>query len=72
MTDIQNLFSSDPLGFTKEAGEVRRIVERLRESRGQYSLGAQKAGSMKAPTGKAAKAAAGLNLKLNLSSLLKK
>jgi hypothetical protein len=75
MTDIQELFSRDPLSFTKEGGEIATIVAKLRESRGQYRLGAQKAGAMKAPTGKAAQAASKLasgGLKLNISSLLAK
>ncbi len=75
-TDIAELFSRDPLGFTKENGEVRAIVTKLRTMRGQFNLGAMKAGNLKpkAPT-KAAKAVAGVQLKgvsLNLQALLNK
>lgn len=73
MTDIQELFSRDPLHFTKEAGEVKQIVAKLRESRGQFALGAQKAGVMKAPksaTGKAVASLVGSGLSLGLQALL--
>lgn len=74
MTDINELFARDPLTFTKEGGEIRTIVEKLRESRAQFKLGAQKAGSMKAPktaSGKAAASLASSGLSLNLQALLK-
>lgn len=75
MTDIAELFSRDPLTFNKETKEeVRAIVTKLRESRSQYNLGSMKAGSMKAPATKTAKAAASIGggLKLDLSKLLNK
>jgi hypothetical protein len=73
MTDINELFARDPLSFTKEGGEIRAIVEKLRESRGQYRLGAQKAGNMKPPktaTGKAVASLSNSGLSLNLQALL--
>lgn len=73
MTDINELFARDPLTFTKEGGEIKAIVAKLRESRGQYRLGSQKAGNMKPPktaTGKAATTLASSGLSLNLQALL--
>lgn len=74
MTDIAELFARDPLTYNRDTREeVKLIVAKLRESRSQYNLGSMKAGSMKAPTGKTAKAAASLGgLKLDLSAILKK
>ena len=46
MSDIQELFSRDPLELTQD--DITKLVTRLRESRGQYNLGSMKAGSMKA------------------------
>lgn len=74
MTDINELFARDPLSFTKEGGEIKQIVAKLRESRGQYNLGSMKAGNMKAPKSATAKAAASLGnsgLSAALQALLK-
>lgn len=47
MSDLAELFSRDPLTFTKEGGELRQIIEAMRAKRGQFLLGNAKAGSMK-------------------------
>jgi hypothetical protein len=74
MTDIAELMGSDPLGFTKEAGEVKELVEKLRGSRSQFNLNGMKAAAPKKAVSAKAKAVAGLNLSgglsLNLESLL--
>lgn len=72
MTDIQELFSRDPLSLTET--DITALIEKLRQSRGQYNLGSMKAGSMKAPKSASGKAAASLTgkLSLNLSLLNKK
>lgn len=71
MTDLQQLFSQDPLTYTKEGDEVAKIVAKFRESRGQFSLGAMKAGKTTAPKTATGKAAASLSgLSLNLQSLI--
>lgn len=75
MTDLQTLFALDPLTYTKEGEEVKKIVARLRDSRGQYNLAAQTAPKKAAtPRSASAKAAATLapGLKINLTSLLNK
>lgn len=75
MSDLTELFSRDPLSFTKEGEEVKKIVTRLREARGQFDLGSQKAGNLKAPKsakGKAVASLAGSGLSLNLQALLNK
>lgn len=73
MTDIAELFSRDPLTYTKEGGEVRAIVEHMRKSRHQFNLGSMNAGRTKAPTsakGKAVASLAASGLSLNLKALL--
>lgn len=73
MTDIAELMQRDPLSFTKDDPEFRAVVEKLRVSRGQFSLGSMKAGVVKAPKSANAKAVASLSgsgLSLNLQSLL--
>jgi hypothetical protein len=62
MSDLAELFSRDPLSYTKEGGELRTIIEEMRKKRGQFILGNSKAGSMKAskPSEKAAAAAAAI------------
>lgn len=75
MTDLNELFSRDPLKYTKD--DISVIIAKMRESRAQFNLGNMKAGTMKAkapaaPKTAAGKAAASLNLKLDLSSLVKK
>jgi hypothetical protein len=47
VTDLADLFSRDPLSFTKEGGEVRLIIEAMRAKRAQFNLGNIKAGSTK-------------------------
>jgi len=47
MTDLADIFARDPLGYTKEGGELRIIIEEMRKRRGQFNLGNMKAGSMK-------------------------
>jgi hypothetical protein len=47
VTDLADLFSRDPLSFTKEGGEVRLIIEAMRAKRAQFNLGTIKAGSTK-------------------------
>lgn len=78
--DLAELFARDPLTYTKgpsgsphDGPEVVAIVERYRQSRGQFALGNQTAGKAPAkPRSAAAKASAGLDLKLDLSALKKK
>ena len=55
MSDLSELFSRDPLTFTKEGGEVRQIIEAMRAKRKQFNLGNMKAGSTK-PLSEKAKA----------------
>lgn len=62
MSDLQEILSRDPRGFTKDGPEVKAIIEILRASRHQYNLGNAKAGSTKPK----AKSEAG---KLDLGSL---
>lgn len=47
MTDIAELFQRDPLTYTKEGGELRAIIEKMRQSRHQFNAGNLKAGSTK-------------------------
>lgn len=72
MTDIAELMSRNPLEYSKDRSEVKAIVAKLREMRGQFNLGAIKSTkpAAKPRTTKASAALAGTNLKLNLSSLL--
>lgn len=49
MSDLQEILSRDPRGFTKTGPEIRKIIEILRASRHQYNLGNAKAGSTKPP-----------------------
>jgi hypothetical protein len=73
MSDIAELMSRDPLSFTKDDPEFRAVVEKIRQARGQYNLGSQKAGKVKPPTTAKAKAVAAignLGLSGNLQSLL--
>lgn len=55
MSELQELFDKDPLQLTKP--DIRRIVERLREARGQFNAGNASAGKVKAPKVSAAKKA---------------
>lgn len=52
MTDIAELFQRDPLTYTKEGGELRAIIEKMRQSRHQFNAGNLKAGSTKPLTEK--------------------
>lgn len=47
MSDLQEILSRDPRGFTKDGPELKAIIEALRASRHQYNLGNSKAGSTK-------------------------
>ena len=67
MSDLSELFQRDPLSLTRD--DLTKIVTELRSRRAQFALGAQKAGSMKAPTAKQ-KAIAGLGISLDLGSIL--
>ncbi len=67
MTDLAELFARDPLSLTKE--DVSSVVTEYRARRGQFTLGAMKAGKVAKPTKKAA-AVSGLDLKLDLSAVL--
>ncbi len=70
MTDLLELFSRDPLSYTKEGGEVAEIIKQFREKRSSFNLGNLTAGRAK-PT-KETKAVASAGLTLDLSHLLKK
>lgn len=52
MTDLAQLFSQDPLTYTKEGGELRAIIEEMRKKRHQFNAGNAKAGSTKPLTEK--------------------
>lgn len=60
MSDLAEIFSRDPLSYTKDGGELRTIIEEMRKKRGQFLLGNAKAGSMKPAKGKAAEVAKAL------------
>jgi len=62
--DMAELFSRDPLGYSKQDIEV--IVARFRESRKQFDLGNKRAGSTK-PVSAKTKAIEDLGSKLSLS-----
>lgn len=49
-TDLQELFSRDPLNLTKE--DIRSIIEEMRKSRHAFNAGNAKAGSTKPQTEK--------------------
>lgn len=63
MTDLAQLFATDPLELTRD--DISLIVEEMRKKRGQYNLGNARAGSMKPPTEKQ-KAALNLADKLGI------
>jgi hypothetical protein len=50
MSDLQTLFSRDPLTLTKD--NIRSIIEEMRKSRHAFNMGNAKAGSTKPPTEK--------------------
>lgn len=64
MSDLADLFSRDPLSYTKEGGEVDKIIEALRSQRHLFKLGNMSAGSAK-PKKKTATAAAAEKLSLD-------
>jgi hypothetical protein len=45
MSDLQELFSRDPLNLTKD--DIRSIIEEMRKSRHAFNAGNAKAGSTK-------------------------
>lgn len=65
MSDMLEIFSRDPLSYTKEGGELRIIIEEMRKKRAQFNLGNISAGTTKPPTEKQ-KAALALADKLDL------
>jgi hypothetical protein len=76
MSDLAQLMSQDPLTFTKEGGEVEKIVAAFRERRTQFNLAAaspvKKAAAPKTASAKAAASLSGSGLSLNLQSILGK
>ena len=67
MSDIQELFSRDPLSLSRE--DLTQIVERFRASRQQFNLGNRMAGSTKPKTEKQKKideTVAKFNIELDL------
>jgi hypothetical protein len=69
MSDLSDLFARDPLSYTKEQGELAAIIDKMRASRKQFTLGNMKAGTTKAPKNEPKLDAATLSLidKLDLS-----
>ncbi len=65
MSDLQALFSQDPLSYTTERGELETIIREMRANRKKFLLGNVKAGSTK-PTSEKAKAVMSLADKLEL------
>ena len=45
MSDMLEIFSRDPLSYTKEGGELRIIIEEMRKKRAQFNLGNISAGT---------------------------
>lgn len=77
MSDLLELFSRDPLTFTKEGGEIRDMISQFREKRSAFNLGNLAAGRTKAAAGTVKESAAAAAVKasglsLNLGGLLKK
>jgi hypothetical protein len=66
-TDIAELFARDPLELSTI--DIGRLVDKLREMRGQYALGNAMAGSTKPKTEKQ-KATLDLASKLDLTDIL--
>jgi hypothetical protein len=66
MSDLQELFSRDPLEYSEK--DIDQIIEEFRARRKQFNLGNAKAGSAKltAKQKEAAELGAKLNLKLEL------
>lgn len=65
MSDLQALFSQDPLSYTKEKGELETIIAEMRANRKKFLLGNIKAGSTK-PQTERQKATASLASKIEL------
>lgn len=72
MSDLLELFSRDPLSYTKEGGEVTEIIRQFREKRASFNLGNLSAGRAASKPTKESKAVAATGLTLDLSHLLKK
>lgn len=72
MSDLLELFSRDPLSYTKEGGEVVDIIMQFREKRSSFNLGNLTAGRAAPKATKESKAVAATGLTLDLSHLLKK
>ncbi len=71
MSDLNELFSRDPLHHTKES--IAEIIEKFRGMRSQFSLeNNKKAGAVKKPAAVKTSALAASGVKLDLSGLLKK
>lgn len=70
MSDLLELFSRDPLTYTKEGKEVETIIAKLRSQREAFTLGNLRAGNNKPKA--APKPVETLGVKLDLSHLLKK
>lgn len=68
MTDLAELFSRDPLTYTKEGGELRSIIAAFRERRAQFNTGNMKAGSTK-PVSEKQKAVLSIADKLDMKGL---
>lgn len=66
MSDLQDLFSRDPLEYSEK--DIDQIIEEFRARRKQFNLGNVKAGSAKltAKQKESAELGAKLNLKLEL------
>lgn len=52
MSDLQTLFATDPLTYTKEKGELETIIKEFRANRHRFLAGNAKAGSTKPMTEK--------------------
>lgn len=69
-TDLHELYSRDPLLLTRD--DIRALITDLRGRHAQYNLGNMKAGKATRTTKPSKLESLGLNLKLDLSSALKK
>jgi len=67
MSDLAEIFSRDPLSYTKSGGELCTIIEEMRKKRGQFVLGNSKAGKVTGKPSEKAKALEGVKIEgLNL------
>ena len=69
MTDLADIFASDPLSYTKEGREVELIVQALRDRRHRFNAGDKAAGTMTPPKTATGRAAAELGKQLSLKDL---